>query len=45
VGWLERGEQRVYFATLIDGHQPGVNVIPLRRQLTEQVLREQGMFP
>lgn len=44
VGWLEEGDRRVYFATLIDGAEPGVDPIPLRRPLTESVLRSRGLM-
>mgnify|MGYP000367033694 CR=1 FL=1 len=42
VGWLELGERRVYFATLLTGHEPGVELRPARRQVTERVLRARG---
>ena len=38
VGWLELGDRRVFFATLLDGHAPGVDLGPLRRHVTERVL-------
>jgi beta-lactamase class D len=44
VGWLELGERRVFFATLLDGHAPGVELGPLRRKLTERVLHARGYF-
>ncbi len=44
VGWLELGERRVFFATLLDGHAPGVEMGPLRRQVTERVLHALGYF-
>lgn len=44
VGWLERGERRVYFATLIDGAAPGVDPAEVRRPLTERVLRARGLM-
>lgn len=44
VGWLERGERRIFFALLIDGHAQGVDVRPLRRVLTERVLRSKGLL-
>lgn len=44
VGWLELGERRVYFATLIDGAAPGVDPMPLRRPLTEAVLRAKHLM-
>lgn len=45
VGYVELGERRVFFATVIDGHPPDVDVVKLRRPLTERVLRELGMLP
>lgn len=45
VGWVEIGERRVYFATIIDAHQPHVDLVPLRRALTERILREAGLLP
>lgn len=44
VGWLEVGERRVYFATLIDGTTPGVDPMQVRRPLTESVLRSRGLM-
>lgn len=44
VGWLEAGERRVYFATLIDGAEPGVDPVQVRRPLTESVLRSRGLM-
>jgi beta-lactamase class D len=44
VGWLEAGERRVYFATLIDGAEPGVDPMQVRRPLTESVLRSRGVM-
>ncbi len=44
VGWLEQGERRVFFALLLDGHEPGVEINPLRRPLTERILRSQGLM-
>jgi beta-lactamase class D len=44
VGWLEREERRVYFATLIDGAAAGVDPAELRRPLTERVLRSRGLM-
>lgn len=42
VGWLELGARRVFFATLLDGHAPEVDPIPVRRRLTERVLKARG---
>jgi beta-lactamase class D len=44
VGWLERGERRVYFATLIDHAAAGVDPAEVRRPLTERVLRGRGLM-
>ena len=44
VGWLELGERRVFFATLLDGHAQGVDFRPLRRKVTERVLHARGYF-
>ena len=45
VGYVELGERRVFFATVIDGHPPDVDALELRRALTERVLRELGALP
>ena len=45
VGWLELGERRVFFATLIDGIAPDVDVHPARRRVTERVLRALDLLP
>ncbi|MET0795080.1 MAG: penicillin-binding transpeptidase domain-containing protein [Polyangiaceae bacterium] len=45
VGWVELGERRVFFATVIDGHAPDVDVVPVRRRVTESVLRALGDLP
>lgn len=42
VGWLELGERRVFFATLLDGHAPDVDPLTARRRVTERVLRAKG---
>jgi beta-lactamase class D len=44
VGWLELGERRVFFATLLDGHAEGVDPIPMRRQFTERILKSKGLM-
>lgn len=44
VGWLELGERRIFFATLLDGHAPEVDFRLARRQVTERVLRARGYF-
>ena len=45
VGFVELGERRVFFATVIDGHGPEVDVTRVRRRVTERVLRELGDLP
>jgi beta-lactamase class D len=45
VGFVELGERRVFFATVLDGHTPGVDLMPVRRRVTEHVLRELGDLP
>lgn len=45
VGWVELGSRRVFFATLIDGVAPDVDVVPLRRRLTERILRAVDALP
>jgi beta-lactamase class D len=42
VGWLELGERRVFFATLLDGHAEGVDPLQMRRQVTEHILKSKG---
>ncbi len=44
VGWLELGERRVFFATLLDGHRPDVDLLPVRRKVTERVLKARGLM-
>ena len=45
VGFVELGERRVFFATVLDGHTPGVDLLPVRRRVTEHVLHELGDLP
>ncbi len=45
VGWLELGERRVFFATIINAHAKGVDVKPARRKVTERVLRALNLLP
>jgi beta-lactamase class D len=45
VGWVEVGERRVYFATLITAYDQGIDVKPARRKVTERVLRALGILP
>jgi hypothetical protein len=35
----------VFCATVIDGHAPEVDVLPVRRRVTESVLRARGDLP
>lgn len=44
VGWLELDERRVFFATRLDGHAPGVDPLPARRRVTERALRARGLM-
>lgn len=44
VGWLELGERRVFFATLLDGYAPDVDRLAARRRVTERVLRARGLM-
>lgn len=45
VGFVELGARRVFFATLINHADAGVDVKPLRRRVTENVLRSLGALP
>lgn len=45
VGWVEIGDRRVFFATVIDGHAADVDVLPARRRVTERVLHALGDLP
>lgn len=45
VGWVEIGARRIFFATLIDAAAADVELIPVRRRLTERVLRAEGLLP
>jgi len=44
VGFLELGERRVFFATLLTGHAAGVDPLKARRSVTERVLRMKGLL-
>ena len=44
VGWLELGERRVFFATLLDGHASDVDPLPMRRNFTERILKSKGLM-
>lgn len=45
VGFVELGKRHVFFATLINHVDAGVDVKPLRRRVTERVLRTIGALP
>jgi beta-lactamase class D len=45
VGWVELGARRVFFATLIDGVGPDVELRLVRRQLTDTILRSIDVLP
>lgn len=45
VGFVEFGKRNVFFATLINHADAGVDVKPLRRRVTESVLRSIGALP
>jgi beta-lactamase class D len=45
VGFVELGERRVFFATMLDGRAPDVDAMAVRRRVTERVLRELGDLP
>ena len=45
VGFVALEKKSVYFATLITGHAPGVDIFPVRRRVTERILRSLGVLP
>ena len=45
VGWLELGSRKVYFATLINACEPGIDPKPTRRAVTERVLKALQLLP
>ncbi|MFZ5889651.1 MAG: penicillin-binding transpeptidase domain-containing protein [Myxococcota bacterium] len=45
VGFVELGQRRVFFATLVNRADHGVDVKPLRRRVTESILREVQALP
>jgi len=45
VGWVEIAERRVYFATLVTDVGHDVDIVPLRRRLTERILRALDSLP
>lgn len=42
VGWLELGERRVFFATMLDSHSGDVDPLRVRRSVTERILKSKG---
>jgi beta-lactamase class D len=45
VGWIELGKRRVFFATLINAHEKDIDLKPVRRRVTERVLRALQLLP
>lgn len=45
VGFVELGARRVFFATALDGHSPGIDPLQVRRRVTEHVLHDIGDLP
>lgn len=45
VGYVELGARRVYFATTVDSHPADVDLIPVRRRVTEAALTGIGALP
>ena len=45
VGWVERGPRHVYFATALEAFEPDVDLIQVRRRVTERVLAHLGILP
>jgi beta-lactamase class D len=45
VGFVTLGERSVYFATVVTGHPPDVDIVPVRRRVTETLLRSRGVLP
>lgn len=45
VGWLELGPRKVYFATLVNSCEPGIDPNPTRRAVTERVLKALHLLP
>jgi beta-lactamase class D len=45
VGWLELENRKIYFATLINSCEAGIDPKPLRRAVTERVLRAMAVLP
>jgi beta-lactamase class D len=42
VGWLELGERRIFFATMLDSHRSDVDPLRVRRSVTERILKSKG---
>ncbi|HVR20884.1 MAG TPA: penicillin-binding transpeptidase domain-containing protein [Polyangiaceae bacterium] len=45
VGFVALEKRSVYFATLVTSHPPDVEIKPVRRRVTERVLRSLGILP
>jgi beta-lactamase class D len=45
VGFVAFEKRSVYFATLVTGRAPDVEIVPVRRRVTERVLRALGVLP
>jgi beta-lactamase class D len=45
VGFVAFEKRSVYFATLVTGRAPDVDIMPVRRRVTERVLRSLGVLP
>lgn len=45
VGYVELGPRRVFFATTVDSHPADVDILPVRRRVTEAVLSGTGALP
>jgi beta-lactamase class D len=45
VGFVALEKRSVYFATLVTSHPPDVEIKPVRRRVTERVLRSLGVLP
>jgi len=45
VGFVSFEKRSVYFATLVTGRAPGVDILPVRRRVTERILRSLGVLP
>jgi beta-lactamase class D len=45
VGFVALEKRSVYFATLVTGRAPGVDIFPVRRRVTESILRSLAVLP